>query len=111
METRPGKNASIASLPGPCRPPIEFLPAAVAVLQRMVLQHERVEEGRNGRADTGVVGGPRRGRDALVPDLAEAAVLPADQMIAGFGRARGDEGGHGETHGCAQHGHTTHDWL
>ncbi|GLR96820.1 hypothetical protein GCM10007858_44590 [Bradyrhizobium liaoningense] len=32
-------------------------------------------------------------------------------MIAGFGRARGGEGGDGKTDGSAQHGNTTHDQL
>src|ERR1700754_559052 len=100
----------LASHPCPAltRPPIEFLPVAVTGLQCTILQRERVEEGRHGRAGAMVAGRPRRGRNALVPDLAHAAVLPADQMIAGFGRARGGEGGSGKTGGSAQHGNTTH---
>jgi hypothetical protein len=62
---------------------------AGAVAQQAILESQRVAEGRHFAAyDHGVIPGIRRGRDALVPDLAEAGILPADQMIRGLRRAR-----------------------
>ncbi|OYU61167.1 MAG: hypothetical protein CFE30_16635 [Bradyrhizobium sp. PARBB1] len=75
---------------------------AGAVVQESGFVAERGVEGRQLFADDGEVRRPRRGRDALVPDLAEAGVLPADQMIrigaGGAGRCKhGYGGGHGGT--------------
>src|SRR4051812_33962100 len=85
-------------------------PGAVAVLPQLLLRIKRGGEGLDRLADYLVVRRPPRRLhlEALVPDLADAGVVPADQVIAGLRGAdregrdrdagRGTEGGHA-THG------------
>ena len=80
------------------------------IASRPFLTLKRVEEARHGRADDRLIVRPRRGRNALVPDLAEAGVRPADQMKRiGFRRRGSGKGGHGK-HGCgAEQGNAAHE--
>jgi hypothetical protein len=62
---------------------------ASAGVQQVVLDTERIEERRHRCADDVVVRRGRDGRNAVVPDLAETGVVPADQMKIGFRRDSG----------------------
>src|SRR5580704_14085697 len=60
----------------------------------------------------GVVRGPRRIRDAVVPDLAEARVRVTDHMVGrGFRRGSGSEGGGGDEGGSSKGTKVTHGRL
>src|SRR6202012_5234303 len=77
--------------------------------QHVALDVERVEEGRHGHADDRIIARPRRGRNVLVPDLAEAGIGPADQVKRiSLRRRGGGERGDGERSGGANEGNTAH---
>src|ERR1700761_9246242 len=81
-------------------------------VQHLALDVERAEEGRHRVADDAVVRRERRGRDRLVPDLAETSVVPADQIVVGLRRRGGGERGEGNGSGGAEHGNAKHgEWL
>src|SRR5258707_15381848 len=82
-----------------------------AVAQQAILEHQRVAEGRHFAADDDdVVRRPRQGRDALVPDLAEAGILPADQMERGLGGAGDGKSGKGNAGEGGKGGKKAHGW-
>src|SRR5580692_5183857 len=70
------------------------LELADAALHQPAFHGKRGIEARDRLADDPVVGGERLGRNALVPDLADAGAAPLDQMEGGLGGA-----GHGKGRG------------
>src|ERR1700719_169480 len=84
---------------------------AVALLSHLFLHSRRGGEGRNRLADDLVIRRPlqRLGRHLLIPDLADAGVIPADHIVAGLrgaceGKARDSDAGGGTESGSATHG-------
>src|SRR5277367_800668 len=76
---------------------------AVVLVHQPALDGDRPLVGRLAMGHDGVVCRPRRGREAVVPDLAEAGVRIADHMEGGGGcRARGGEGGDGDNGGSSK---------
>src|SRR4029077_16139597 len=80
------------------RPP---LPGAAAALAHRFLRGHRLGERRERLADDLVVRRPpqRLHRPLIVPDLADAGVVPADQIIAGLRRACDGKGCDGDAGG------------
>src|ERR1700754_952527 len=87
---------------------IRLLPADALLHQAGLHRHGGVE-GRHRVADGGVVRRPRRGRNALVPNLAEVVAAPLDQMEGGIGRAGHGNDGQADAGGGAKGENTTHD--
>src|SRR5205809_6396984 len=87
-------------------------PGAVAVLPQLFLGVERGGKGWDRLADDLVVRRPPRRLhlEALVPDLTDAGVVPADQVVAGLCGADG-EGNDRDAGGGTEGGHATHGSL
>src|ERR1700723_2093946 len=79
------------------------LERAVVLVQQPALDGDCPLVGRLAMGHDGVVRRPRRGRETVVSDLAEAGVRVADHMEgSGFLRARGGEGGDGDNGGSSK---------
>src|SRR6185312_8663695 len=64
-----------------------------AALHQAAFHRKRGIEAGDGPADDAVVRGEWLGRNALVPDLADAGAAPLDQMEGGLGGAGHGKGG------------------
>src|SRR5580700_2271517 len=85
---------------------------AVVLVQQPALDGNRAFEGRLAMGHDGVMRRPRRDREAVIPDLAEARVRIADHMEGGgFCRACGGEGRDGDEGGSAEDAKLTHGGL
>src|SRR5689334_19120775 len=104
--TRKRRRLAIPVAP-PARP-AQALEATPAALEHAVLDRQHARQTRMRPADIAVVGRPRPRRQAVVPDLADAGAVPADQMKRGLRGTDDDERGQRDGGGGTEGGEATH---